>query len=335
MIKKPIIVVLLLLSTLSIVPLVSAEEDEIQARDEIRERSLPDQPVKDSIRNQVINRENSPDKELEGRIANAREKVVMAKERVKEVREKYSVVKGKYADARNVYKDHRIKLIQLKDRAKDCDDNCQVRKTELKIGVLNHLIKTNELIERSIDKLISRLNEAPIDDDEKAQALEQLEALEIKVTEQREKVQALITSDATNDEVREAIADLKQTWKDVRITQRRIIASLTSAKLDNLVEKHQEYDNGMTLRISQLKEKNVDVARLEGLQRQFQSHLEKLSIDHEAAQSLWQQAKEGQDKLKEWHLAQQKVRNDLKESKLQLRKFLAVYKELRPLDGNE
>lgn len=327
---------LVLSLVLNISLLVSAEEatTEDQTK-EVEGRTLPDQvrpSVRDIARNQLTDKEKPV---LEERIANAREKVVMAKERVKKARESYSVVKKKYVDARNTYDNNKIKLIQLREKAKNCDEDCLAKKTELKKGVLNHLIKTNELIERSLEKLISRLENTPLDDTEKSQAIEQLEALEAKVTEQREKVQALTSGDATNDEVREAISDLKQTWKDVRMTQRRIIASLTSSKLDNLVEKHHEYDNGMTLRINQLKEKGVDVARLEGLQRQFQSHLKKLSVDHEAVQSLWQQAKDGQDKLEEWHKAQQKVREDIRESKLLLRKFLAVYQELKSLSENE
>ncbi|HLC51960.1 MAG TPA: hypothetical protein VJI98_01815 [Candidatus Nanoarchaeia archaeon] len=327
--KKLILGLLLLLFTLSIIPAVLAEDDINSSNNTEDSR---DRPARTLIRDQTkIISENDTPRE---RLANAREKVIEARERVQKVREQYSVAKRKYDEAKDVYNTNRDRLIQLRDRAKECDENCQVRRTELKLGTLNHLIKTSELIEKSVEKLISRLGEAPISDEEKARALEALEAVEVKVIEQREKVENL-TANATNDEVREAIADLKQTWKDVRMTQRRIIASLTDAKFENLIEKHQEYDNGLSLRIDQLREKGVDVARLEGLQRQFQTNLEKLVSDYEIANGFWMQTEEGLDKLDEWHTAQLRVREDLKESQLLLRRFLAVYRELQPLAESE
>jgi hypothetical protein len=267
-------------------------------------------------------------------VQRAKEGVESAKERVKMAQERYADAKSKYSDAREKYSLHKDRLVELKNKVRDCDEDCISKKTDLKKGVLNHLVKTSELIEKSLEKLINRLDHAPISDEEKVSALATLNELQLKVTEQKEKVLAL-SETASNDEVREAIADLKQIWKEVRNTQKRVITTLTNAKLENLVEKHKEYDNGMSLRIDQLREQGVDVARLEGLQRLFQEHVKVLEADYLVAKDLWANAKQGREDFTKWHEAQSKVREDLIESKKLLRQFLSVYRDLKPLGESE
>ena len=321
--KKSMIVLMLLIFVLSIMQGVLAESDSVldnSGEVEIDEDSETDEEDKPELRNGL--------KKARARVGIAKEKVVAARER-------YSLTKRKYSEAKEVYKTHKNRLVELKGKTKNCDENgCEEKRVELKKGVLKHLVKTSELIERSLEKLINRLDHAPISDEEKAEALETLTEMEIKVTEHKEKIEAL-SETASNDELREAIADLKQIWKEVRKTQKRVITSLTNAKLDHLVEKHKEYDNGMSLRIEQLREHGVDVARLEGLQRQFQNHIEVLEKDHATANELWVQIKEGKDVFKQWHDAQSKVRKDLKESQKLLRQFLSVYRDLKPLGESE
>jgi hypothetical protein len=310
LIKKGILLFLLLLFVLSVAPLVLAENHDLD-------------------NDKKTDSENRRSKDV-----NLIERASKVQEKMKDARLKYSEAKDRYDNAKEKYQAKRTELINLKNRAKTCGEDCETRKGLLKKGVKQHLIKTSELIERSIEKLINRLENAPISDEEKINAKETLVKLEKKVTEQREKVE-LMADDASNEELREAIADLRTTWKEVRQVQKRVISSLTQAKLDKLVDKHDEYLNGMDLRIDSLRNDGVNTAGLERIRDMFEKHLQQFNLDFAKAEEIWNEAETGRDVLGELNNAHKQLKNDVSKTKRLLSEFMKEFREIRPLEGGE
>ena len=94
-----------------------------------------------------------------GKKFSTRGKAVM-KERMENLREKYINLKVEYKQKRQEYQDYRRDLKEKHKDAKECEEDsteCMDKKQELKRGVKQHLLKTVELIDRSLEKLTNRV----------------------------------------------------------------------------------------------------------------------------------------------------------------------------------
>ena len=269
----------------------------------------------------------------EGMSEEDREKMKEAQEKFKEMRKEYNhkfkEIKEEYKERKDSYHEYRDELSRMKEEAKECsEDECAEKKTELKRGVKKHLLKTGDLIGSSLQKLLNRIEASEgLTDEEKEEATTKLKALEETLEAKQAEVEALADG-ATSEEVRKAIQGLKKTWQDVRKMQRRVVASLTNAKQEKLVEKHDRYYDSMQSKIDKLAEQGVDTSELEELLQKFASQTEELKDDHQTTKDRWQEAidEEGRERYKE---AQEEVREDLKQSKEILREFVSEFKELK------
>ncbi len=245
-------------------------------------------------------------------------------------RERYHELKVRHKEARTSYHEHRVELRQLKKDAKGCkedSEDCPNKRLALKKGVKQHLLKTEALIDRSLEKLTNRVEASKaLSEEDKEEALAKIAGLEERLTTAREKVEAL-KDEATNEDLKAAIKELKQTWQDIRKEQRRIVASLVRAKLESVVEKHVEFENGMQMRIDQLQEQGVDTSELEKMKEEFASELEDVKEKQQEADEAWQQAGEGS--INEFREAQRIFREEMEGTKEVLRKFMREYRQLK------
>lgn len=278
---------------------------------------------------QAMNEKREVEKQIK---LQAKSRLDQMKQRVHEARESYEQARDKYREAQDQYHEQKDRIMSIREKIKACAGNteeCIRHKSELKVGVKQHLLKTATLIERSLEKLMTRVEEqTTLTEQEKEEAILQINELEAQIAAQQDQIEAL-PENATAADYRKTIKDLKETWQNVRKEQKRIISVLISAKLDNLVEKHVEYGNAMQLRIEELNEKGVDTSALVKLQAEFHLKVSQLQEDHATAQQLWTEVKRGREVLEEWHTAELKVHQDLLGTKEILRKFLSVYKELK------
>lgn len=236
-------------------------------------------------------------------------------------RERYMEIKEKHQEAWNDYKQKRNDLIQANREARGCTDDCEEKKYELKRGVRIHLVKTTDVIERSLEKLTNRVVASKtLTDEEKEDALTRIAELEDRLTSEKEKVETL-AEDASSDDLRNAIQELKKIWQDIRKEQRRIIASLTASKLDVLTDKHDNFLEVMEKKISVMQEKGIDTTELEELQRKFEAQKAEVEASNAEAQKAWEEAKSS-GSMEEFRLAQEYAREEMKESKDILREFM-------------
>jgi flagellar basal body-associated protein FliL len=254
-----------------------------------------------------------------------------AKKKIKDMNRRYEFLKEHYKKVHHAYVEHRQTIAELRDEAMRCraeTTECREKKMNLKRGVRLHLLKTGDVIERSLEKLINRVTfSKTLTDAEKEKALEELEKLEEELTEKKQHVENL-ADDASPAELRDAIKELKQTWQEIRKAQRRIIASLINSKLDNLVAKHKEYAIAIQQRITQMQEKGYDTTELEVIAQRFADHIVILEEDYAAVKDAWEQIKEHQNGMETFREAQKQLREDVKKSKAILREFMSAYRTL-------
>ncbi len=314
-IKTIVGMIVLALFIVSIIPLALAEEGRDNGNDR---KMLNDDGNKSTVKEQ----RDAMKARLEA-----------SKENIEQVREQMKQAKEKYQEAREQYREQKEDLKELRDRVKKCketDDSgeCVTVRQSVNKGAKNHLLRTSDLIEKSLERLQERVSSSSVlTAEEKQSALDAINKLEEEVMAEKERVTAL-AENASAEELRAAVKDLKKTWQDVSKAQKRIIALLTSSKLDHLVEKHEDYVTGMQKRIDALREKGVDVTRLDAIFVQFKAAVATLQEDHAQARQFWLSADANKGSLDNWHGAQEQVREDLRETKRLLREFVKATAEL-------
>lgn len=251
-----------------------------------------------------------------------------------EKREEYQRFKEKHREAREDFEEHRKELQERKRMAKECaeeSDECHQKKDELKRGVKQHLVKTIEVIDRSLEKLANRVEDSEaLSAAEQEQALSAIAALEVQLTAQKQQIEALLTAEGTtNAQLRTAIQDLKHLWQDVRKEQRWIVAQLIRSKLDQAVEKHVEYETTLQAKIEELKSAGKDTTALQAIYDRFVAEVAELNRLQAEAELKWSAAAGDPEKLRAWKQAQEAVREQVKETKRVLREFMSAYRQLK------
>ncbi len=284
--------------------------------------------VKTKVKNGSLNkgmRINKEVKELRVGLQKARERLEEAKE--------------KYKEAMENQRENRQKVLDLSKELKRCNTNkkdCAALRVNLKTGVKNHLLKSVQVVERSLEKLTKTVEKIEdLSEEEKGYALDLIADLNAELEAQKAKINAF-TPETSPEEIRAAIKDLKELNQKVHKMQRRLVGLLVNSKLYVLVQKHAEIRTGMQARIDVLAATGADVSELEATLAEFDAKVEELKQDYETAKQKWMEAKDAEDfdqfnrDLRE---AQHEVRKDLQEIKEILRKFLKEHKEIK--EGSE
>jgi len=263
-----------------------------------------------------------------------RERLSKAKVTQEKARERFNVAKGKYVLAKERYQEHKSELVQLKEKANVCqrdseEEECPNLKLNLKMGVKNHLLKTSDLIERSLERLTQKIVDSEtLTEEQKEDALVKINELQETLLVEKENVEAL-SEETTAEELRDAVKSLKGTWQDVSKGQKNHIASLMHSKTGTAVEKHGGLVNSMEARIASLEKAGADVSELAEVLDRFRDHVGLLNEDYATAKEAWQSAEDRKEVLSEWKEAQLTVRERMVGSKTILRDFITKFKELK------
>ena len=311
---------------------VETEENDSETEEEVEVKTEEkDGEVKEETRVKTKTRDGlktvtKVKRELKVDLHKARERLEESKERFHEAREKQH--------------EQREKVLELHKKVRRCNsetEDCAALKLELRVGVKNHLQKSVQVVERSLEKLTKTVEKMEdLSEEEKENALVLIADLGSELDAQKAKIDSF-TNETTQEEIRAAIKDLKELNQKVHKLQRRLVGLLVNAKLHVLVEKQAELHAGMQARIDALAETGADTSELEVILAEFDAKVEELKQDYETAKQKWMEAKTAEDFdqfNRELRAAQHEVREDLKEIKKILRKFLAEYKELTEEAGD-
>jgi hypothetical protein len=332
--NKMFALAVLALFILSIVPMALAEEEpEVTFEDgEVTGDNAEDIPVP-----AVTGAED--DKVLEkhrrkGLLIAAKEAAGEAKGKLKLNRERLQLLKEKHLEAKEHFQKQKQNVLKIRDRVKACkeDSECNIAKKDLKVGVKNHLVKTSELILRSLEKLVDRIENAKnLTDAEKEEALAKITAMEEELTAKKDELAAL-GEDVTAEEIRAGIKELKELWNRIRNEQRWIVTQLINNKMGNVVDKHDEFYNAMVMRVESLVEKGVpaeDLSDLRALTEEFKDAVEQLKVNQEEAEEAWSEAKSDPEALELAKEKQKVVREDMKATKDLLREFMVEFNKVK------
>ncbi len=263
-----------------------------------------------------------------------------ALERAEAFREQLREKKERYAEAREAFLEKKEQLSELRHRAAQClndTEDCRMKKLDLKQGVKDHLAKTAELIEKSLEKLIERVeNSNVLSEQEKQDALRRLSELEKQVEAQVAALEALPDT-TTNEELRTHIKELKDLWHKVRKEQRWVITQLTNHKQDNLVEIYIRFGDRAAAQIDKLEQQGADVTGLEELLGKYQEKIAELKAAQAEAQAAWINVKDANtdDAMEQAREAQEAFREKAKETKASLRNLLVELQEAREPNASE
>lgn len=335
MLPKILALVILTIFVLSTVPVALAVPQERASRVAITASEVRENQNSEEQDNENSN--NTGERVREQAREQANEVKEQYKEKVEEIKNRIRSARENWEQARERYEQQRESLKQTRDEASSCrtavnNTPCKEKKSELNRGIKQHLLKTVDLIDSSIQRLIDQVNKSNVlSEAEKKQALDSITELETKLTTEKDKINAL-AENATNAELKTTIKELKKMWQDVRTEQRRIITLLINSKLGNLVTKHDEYYNAMLLRIDTLKKQGADTTELEKLAADFKALIDKVKADQQLADQAWAKAKDEQS-IESVHDAQETVKDDMKEAKEVLKEFMEKYRELQKLES--
>ncbi len=328
-----LILVVMLSSTISI---AAAKEDNAAENDKLKAAANSESDSSYEIKTSELKQKLQEAKSIiEDKKQLQQERLLTAREKASKITVKWTTsriadedTQKKLALAKAAYQADKQRLLKLKENVGHCRNDCSEPNEQLKKGIVLHLAKTNELIKRSLDNLLNQLNQAPISEEQKAQASEQILILEEKIITLNSKLSSLYETRGS-EELREAVADLKTAWKEVRQVQRRIIASLIQSKLSQMLIKNQEFLNGVDLRINALKNEGIDVSQLETLRSQFEKHIQQFKLDYDETNLILEETKSGHDVLDELHANQINLENQMQQTKQLLREFLVKYNYLK------
>lgn len=270
-------------------------------------------------------------KDIKEAKAEAKSLVEKAKENILD-KKSYELLKERHETVKKAYDEQKEKVKTAREESKTCKDDsekCTSKKTELKTGVKNHLVKTIELIQNSFERLNSKVQDSKVmTEEEKVSALAMIKENQDKLNAEMEKLNAL-SENATNEELRTAIKEVKELWQEANRAERYLITQLVNNKLENLVEKHNEYYNAMQMRIKSLADAGQNVDALNAVAEKFKAASDKLAADNKLAEEKWLEARteKTREALEIAHQAQRVVREDLKETKKLIREFLVQFKE--------
>ncbi|PIN74044.1 hypothetical protein COV20_02955 [Candidatus Woesearchaeota archaeon CG10_big_fil_rev_8_21_14_0_10_45_16] len=321
MMQKLFAVMILALFIVSIMPAALAEEgsdDEIRSETRVR---VGDVEVREETRIK------------DGEI---REKV---REKVKDVREDIQETREKIREVREEHREDKDRLLQLRSRVKDCGtdrEECRKSKIDLRLGVRLHLVRSIEVMEKSLENLQARIENSDLSDSEKEGALAKIAELQEKLASQKAELEALAGQEDVDPAVlREKIKELKDTWKEIQKEQRKLVARLVHSKLGDLDDKHHGLLRSMDARIDSLEKQGVDVSELVAIMARFEAHVAEVDAQYAAAKEAWQAAEDKDEALDAWKAAQLELRASMKESQSILREFVAKFTELKKSVGDD
>ena len=311
----------LALFIISLVPAALADNDNGNGQNGVPASELSDSDADDGSAEQTDDSlEPTPDREQLREHAPTLKKVTaqqyqemreLTKQKMNDLKEQYQQAKESYGKLKEQYQEKRQLLVEANERVKVCQnaesEDCLQAKTELKNGVKQHLLNTNDLIDNSLERLRNRIEASTsLTEEEVSTTTASLEALEEKLTVERENVAALQAEGATNAELKDAIKNLKSVWQEVRTEQRSVISNLVSSKMVALEAKAAGYSEQLDEKIAELSAAGEDVAELERLRATYQEKV-----------AAMEQHRENLDDAKE-------SLNEVRES---LRQFMLKYNE--------
>ncbi len=254
----------------------------------------------------------------------------------KEVHEQMQELREMYHAKKEIYLKNREALheMRLKAACKEDSESCMLEKEKFYQGVEQHLLKTLELIDASLERLVQQVESSPVlTEEERLEALASLQSWEERLDAKRADLEALDGQGITRKELKAQTKELKKLWHETRSMQRKLLASMISARHENIVNTYLRYGDKLEERLEQLKTGGADITEAEVLLADYRQKVEEVKITSSEAKLAWQEAKvQGTtEALQSAREKQEQFRKVSQEVKQVLRDLLQELRELQKM----
>ncbi len=341
--KNIVAAIVLVLFTASILPAAMADEEKINSPAE--QDSLTEQGVlikkkeAQEAQQQALRERGDLIKKKEAQEALETGEIRQQKllqEKKKDMVERAQHLKEVYQTKKKTYLENRETLQELRRRAacKADTEACKLEKQDFHQGVQEHLLKTLNLIDASLERLVQHVESSPLlTDEERQEAVTMLLSWEERLNAKRAELEALDGDGITRRELSAQTKELKKLWHEVRIMQRKLLTSMITARHENIVDTYLGYGDKLEARIGQLKTEGADIREAQALLADYRQKVEEVKIASSEAKLAWQEAKvQGtKEALQAAREKQDLFRKVSVEAKQVLRELLQELRELHKL----
>lgn len=255
-----------------------------------------------------------------------------AKEGLEKAGERYQAAKEEYKEIKGKYLETKEKVQELRKEIKACKEGeegeCKIKKKLFREQTKEQLLHFADLILNSLEKLKQKIEAAEMEEEEKTELLEDIEARITAVGEARATLEGL-SGESSQEEIKEAIKTIREAWKESKPKMKLGVGKLMEAKLGNIIVQIERLEEKFEKIRERLAEKGYDVTALDNYLEDLNEKLTSAKENWELAKAKFKEARTAEDVdkvIKEAHEYQKKAREYIKGAREDLRKLVQEVK---------
>ncbi len=338
--KKLSALVILTIFVISLIPIALAQPNEDNNK-----------PIEKAVKKAITSLEKAAER-AEAQIGNQERIMERAKERIEaqertvektrekleQIQVKYLAAKEKYLAAKQRYIEVKEKVNTLREEIQECvEGECEPKRKQFRIQSRDVLIHLSDVVLETLNKLKSKIESSEMTEEEKAQALADLE-VQITVVEEAKAVLGELTENITKEEIKDAIKTIKEAWKTTKPQIKLGLGKVIGAKLGNIIVKTEQLEEKFNKIRNRLEGKGHDVTALDNYLEEFNGKLTSAKEHWELSREMFGEARTAENvsaAVKEAHQHQTQARNLIKEAKEDIRNIVRAIKGLEAEETEE
>ena len=264
-------------------------------------------------------------------------KIEQLKERIQEhkaltaaqktkIRSSLTAAKQTYEVKKLELRENQGKILEMKEQWKECKDSdeedCQDIKREFLGYGKNYVARAADVLLKYLEQLYNKVELSDMDDEEKKEALTEIQEQIDAVEAAKAKAEAA----ETKEELRDALDELKDLLKEYRIKIRHRVASLFRHKVGEIIVRAERLEIKLEKILDRAEEAGYDTEQLSDLIDEFNALIETARDNYYEAKEILEEFHSDEttdsDKVKEAHELLKQAHRDLNAAQKILREIL-------------
>lgn len=337
--KKLSVLLVLSIFLISMLPAVMAEQGKGQLRianlDKTMEKAVTAlEKAGEKIGKEIEKKEEVLER-IRVRVEEQKLNAEKAQERIGQIQEKFQKAGERYQEAKQKYLEVKENVNRLRQEIQECiEGECEPKKKQYRVNSRDVLIHLSDVVLNTLDKLTSKIEASELSEEEKEELLADIESQKTKVEEAKAVLENL-TDEVTKDEIKEAIAVVKEVWKTTKPQIDLGVGKLVEAKLGNIIVQVGQLEEKFNRIRNRLAEQGHDVSALDDYMGELEEKLTSAGENWEMSRERFRGARAAEDvgaAVQEAHRYQERARELIKEARVDIRNIVT---EIKGLDGLE
>ncbi len=258
------------------------------------------------------------------------------KQKIMEQKEKFMEQKRQLMEKRDSYMETKKNVMDLKKSIKEAcktapnNENCKIKKRELKQNAKPHLLRSIETMIKILENLKTRVESSDMEN--KAAITDKINAKISKFNELKTKAEA-INENTTNEEIKSLAKQIKDEWKgfgkEIKMHSNRVI----NDKFAGVLNKAEKLEIKLDRMLAKLKSQGYDTSLVESDIAKFKDNIKLARENFEKAKAKYQDADKNNANydalVKEAHDLIVTAHNNLKDAQHNLRDIITKLKQSR------